>query len=170
MEVTVLKSKTPPPCERHCAVSMIIKSFKGRRDVEVHLFRPVGDAPQECGCDWSSLIGPLLPDAPCPPGSSRRVVLESFTEQERDRIINYLKEQYATRLKALRSQPLEFPVPDGLPALSDTGESKSIGLIRFERIPSYSLGIPLHGLYDLAQHPPIVDIADASDAVDAVEG
>ncbi|WP_022662696.1 hypothetical protein [Paucidesulfovibrio longus] len=168
MEVTVLTPETAPPCERCCAVSMIIKSFKGRRDVEVHLFRPVGNE-EEKRYDWSKLVGPLLPEAPCPPESSRKVILESFTVRERDRIINYLKEQYATRLKALRSRPLEFPVPGGLPALSDLDESKSIGLIRFERIPSYSLDIPLHGLYDLSQHPPIVDAVDAADAKDAVE-
>ncbi|MGE4293692.1 MAG: hypothetical protein AB7E32_15955 [Desulfovibrio sp.] len=161
MEVTVLNPETAPPCERCCAVSMIIKSFKGRRDVEVHLFRPVRDDDEPHGYDWSALVGPPLPGAPCPPESSRRVILESFSIQERDRIINYLKAQYPTRLKALHSRPLEFPVPGGLPALSDLDESKSMGLIRFERIPSYSLGIPLHGLYDLSQHPPMVDAKDA---------
>lgn len=164
MEVTVLHAETAPPCERCCAVSMVIKSFKGRRDVEVHLFRPSGDIPEADGYDWSRLVGPLLPGAPCPAGSSRRVILESFTIQERDRVLNYLKAQYATRLKALCARPLDFPVPDGLPALSTMEEGKSIGLIRFERIPSYSLDIPMHGLYDLSQHPPIVDAADAAEA------
>lgn len=160
MEIIVQTQETASPCERCCAVSMIIKSFKGRRNVEVHLFRPAWDEQEENNYNWNTLIGPQLPEAPCQPGSSRRVILESFTGQERDRIINYLKEQYATRLKTLRSQSLEFPVPDGLPALSDMTESKNIGLIRFERIPSYSLDLSLHGLYDLSQHRPIVDTVE----------
>jgi hypothetical protein len=157
MEVIVQSPEATPPCDRCCTVSMVIKSFKGRRNVEVHLFRPKWPQQEENDYNWNQVIGPLLPEAPCAPGSSRRVVMESFTLQERDRIINYLKAQYATRLNALRSLPLSFPVPDGLPALSDAGEGKSIGLIRFERIPSYSLSISMHGLYDLSRHPPIVE-------------
>ncbi|MEF2145903.1 MAG: hypothetical protein V3573_10690 [Desulfovibrionaceae bacterium] len=157
MEITVISPDSPPPCARCFALSMTIRSFKGRKDVEVHLFRPAWAPEEETALNWDNLIGPAPEQAPGPAGSSRRVVLESFTAEERDRILKYLKEQYATRLKALHSQPLEFPVPDGLPPLSDMGEGKSIGLIRFERIPSYSLDMALCGLYDLSQHPPIVD-------------
>lgn len=157
MKIEIIPPKTTPPCERCCTVSMTIKSFKGRRNVEVHLFRPDWPEQEEKQYQWESLIGPCLPEAPCPEGSSRRVIMESFTLQERDRIINYLKEQYATRLTGLRSLPLEFPVPDGLPALCDAEAGKNIGLIRFERIPSYALNLPMRGLFDLSQHPPIVE-------------
>jgi hypothetical protein len=158
MQIAIVNSEAGPPTPRAFALSMTIRSFKGRRDVEVHLFRHAWDPAEEAGHDWDRLIGPPLEaGGPADPATSRRVVLESFTAEERDRIVAFLMEQYATRLSAINSRPLDFPIPAGLPALSDMREGRAMGFVHFERIPSYTLGLPLRGFYDLDQHRPIVE-------------
>jgi hypothetical protein len=150
------------PIDRAYALSMTIKSFKGRRDVEVHLFRHSWDPEEEEAMDWDRLLAARnMGEAPEAAGS-RRVILESLTAAERNSIVDYLREHYASRLSAIDSGPIPFPVPVGLMALSEIGEGKTIGFIHFERIPHFTLGIPLRGFYDLSQHPPIVE-TDASE-------
>ncbi len=156
MDIRLVAPAAPLPLERAYALSMTIKSFKGRRDVEVHLFRHAWDPAEEGGCDWNALLGPTIEGAP-DPESSRKVILEAFTLQERNQIVSYLKEHYASRLAAIDSAPLAFPVPRGLPPLCSLAEGKSIGFIRFEKIPHYDLPVALRGLYDLSQHRPIVE-------------
>ena len=152
MDIIIIEPDTKPPAPFCHSVSMTIRSFKGRRDVDVHLYRCEWDAADETPLDWSAIIhGGSDED------SSKTVVMESFTTEERDRIVNYLKEQYSTRLTAINSAPLGFPVPAGLKGLSQIEAGKDIGFIDFMKIPSYSLGIPMRGLYDLNQHPPIVE-------------
>ncbi|MBU1610403.1 MAG: hypothetical protein KKC99_01025 [Proteobacteria bacterium] len=160
MQITIESSDTPLTGLRAYALTITIKSFKGRRGVDVHLFRPQWDPEEEEIYDWNMLIGDPMPGAPGDADSTRRMIMESFTEEERDRIVEFLKEQYSGRLDAITARPMEFPVPLGLPALSDMSEGKDIGFIRFDRIPSYSLDIPLSGLYDLARHEPLVDQDD----------
>ncbi|MDP3426535.1 MAG: hypothetical protein Q8S17_04060 [Humidesulfovibrio sp.] len=145
------------PIDRAYALSMTIKSFKGRRDVEVHLFRHVWDSEEEGAIDWDLLLAAKGMSEAEEAAGSRRVVLEALTADERDRIVDYLKEHYAGRLTGIVSMPIPFLVPVGLVALSDMSEGKTIGFIHFERIPHYNLGIALRGFYDLGQHPPIVE-------------
>lgn len=155
MEIDIISPSTDAPTRYAHTLSMTIRSFKGRRDVVVHLFRGCWDESIEAAENWESII---VGCQSCEsPDSSRNVVMEAFTEAERDHIINYLKEQYSTRLTVIRSVPLNFPVPAGLTGLSSVAPDKSVGVIEFEKIPSYSLDIPLHGLYDLGQHAPIVE-------------
>ncbi|WP_018125453.1 hypothetical protein [Desulfovibrio oxyclinae] len=153
MEITVIPPDSPLLIDRAWAIRMTIKSFKGRRNVEVHLFRPDWDSGEETSYDWQALVV----NSDDPEGQCRRLVLEAFTAQERDSIVEYLKERYSTRLSAITCMPLKFPVPEGLPALCSVDESKNVGFIRFEKIPAYDLGIPLRGLYNLDEHPPIVE-------------
>jgi hypothetical protein len=158
MELNIIEYDFPPQLERAFSLSMVIKSFKGRKDVEVHLFRPAWDKEEEEEMKWDSLLGsPMDPSLPATEEGSRKVLMESFTAGERDRIVEFLKRQYGERLAAISSYPLSFPVPRGLVALSDVPEGKSIGIIRFEKLPSYDLDIPLHGLFDLSQHEPIIE-------------
>lgn len=154
MDITITAPTTKPPTRYANSLSMTIKSFKGRRDVEVHLFRGNWDEAAEAREDWQAIIENS--DA-APQDSSKSVILESFTDDERDHIVDYLKRQYSTRLSAIRSTPLSFPVPAGLCGLSHCQADKNIGFIEFDKIPSYPLDIPLKGLYDLSQHPPIVE-------------
>ena len=158
MEINILSPAAPLPVQRSWVMSMTIRSFKGRRDVDVHLFRPSWSEDEEASLDAASLIGdPLTPDSTGDPSGSRRIILEAFTAQERDQLVAYLKEHYASRLTGLTCAPLDFPVPLGLTPLSAMDEGKSIGLIRFERIPHFQLPFAVRGLYDLSQHRPMVD-------------
>jgi hypothetical protein len=157
VEIEIIAPTSPLPIDRAHAVSMTIKSFKGRRDVEVHLFRHTWDPEEEEAIDWDKLLAAQgMSEAPEAAGS-RKVVLEALTAEERDQIVAYLKEHYTNRLSAITSGPIPFPIPLGLMALSDLSEGKSIGFIHFERIPHFNLGIALRGFYDLSQHPPIVE-------------
>lgn len=152
MDITIIEPTQTTPTPYIHSVSMVIRSFKGRRNVEVHLFRGAWDPDHESSEDWDSILASSDKNDP-----SRRMVMETFTTQERDRIVNYLKEQYSTRLTAIRSTPLTFPVPAGLPCLSSLEPGKDSGFIDFTRIPSYTLDIPMRGLYDLSRHKPLVD-------------
>jgi len=152
MDITIIESDTQPLAPFAHSLSMTIRSFKGRRDVEVHLFRSAWDQDQEEALDWTTIINEGTLD-----DSSKSLVMESFTTEERDRIVNYLKEQYSTRLTAIKSTPISFPVPSGLSGLSQITPGKTVGLIEFHKIPSYSLDLPIMGLYDLSQHKPIAE-------------
>lgn len=159
MEIEIIEpqSQYHLPIERAYALSMTIKSFKGRRDVEVHLFRSAWDPEEEDAIDWDKLLAAQgMSEAPEAAGS-RKVVLEALTREERDAVVAYLKDHYANRLSGIFSAPIPFPVPIGLMGLSEISEGKTIGFIHFERIPHYQLGVPLRGFYDLGQHPPIVE-------------
>ena len=156
MDITINTPASPLPCARAYSLSMVIRSFKGRRDVEVHLFRCRWDRREESETDFTGLVEHCTA-----PGSggpeSRKVVLESFTADERDLIVNYLKEQYSTRLTGIRSNPLSFPVPAGLAGFTEVLPGKDAGFIEFEKIPSYPLEFPLKGYFDLSRHLPLVD-------------
>jgi hypothetical protein len=158
MEINLYEAEGELPTNRAYALSMTIKSFKGRRDVEAHLFRPEWDQAEEASYNWDTLLGPPVDaSVPADPLSSRKVILESFTQAERDQLVLYLSEHYADRLEFIESAPLEFPVPMGLPALSDMAEGKGVGLIRFEKVPHFNLDFPVHALYDLSRHRPLVE-------------
>lgn len=157
IQIITAQFESQLPIDRAYALSMTVKSFKGRRDVEVHLFRSAWDPEEEEAMDWDKLLAAQnMGEAPEAAGS-RKLVLEALTRQERDAIVDYLKEHYAGRLSAINSAPIPFPVPIGLMGLTELSEGKSFGFIHFDRIPHYTLGIPLRGFYDLSQHPPIVE-------------
>lgn len=146
------------PIKRGYAVSMVIRSFKGRRSVEVHLFRPHWPVGDENEISWDNIFGsPAALDAVPDESKDRKIVLESFTREERDQVVDYLREHYSSRLESIFSSPMEFPVPSGLPPLSSISEGKDIGLIRFEVIPHFNLPFSLRGLYNLGAHRPLVE-------------
>lgn len=158
MELNIYTADKELPADRVYMLSMVIKSFKGRRDVEVHLFRPEF-APEEAQqYDWNKLLGdPVHPDLEVDLEKSKRILLESFTKDERDTIVEYLKERYANRLASIDSGPLDLPIPLGIPPLSSIPGGKTIGFIHFETIPNCTLPFTVHGFYDLAQHKPLVE-------------
>ncbi|RPI51027.1 MAG: hypothetical protein EHM49_07725 [Deltaproteobacteria bacterium] len=156
MRLNIITPQNELPVKRGYAISLIIKNLKGYKDVEVHLFRPEWDEDEAKSYDWLKLLGdPIDRNVPVDPISSRKILLESFTIEERDVIIDCMKERYATRLSAINSRPLDFPIPMGLIPLCEIPEDDDIGCIRFEEIPNYTLPFPVHGLYILSQHEPI---------------
>ncbi len=157
MQIDIIPPDKALPVERAYVLSMVIKTFKGRKDVEVHLFRPDLDPDQAEGYAWDELIEDTHhPDVQADFAAARKVLMEAFTEKERDLVIDYLKKRYVAKLESIASCAMNFPAPLGIPALSQMPEGKTIGFIRFEKIPNYTLPFPVHGLYDLAQHEPIV--------------
>ena len=161
MEIDVVPADFNLAVDRAWTVSMIIKSFKGRKDVNVHLFRPEW-APEEAEIyDWNALIGdPVEPDLPVSYESSRRILLEAFTEEERDALVEYIKTRYQDKVSEVHACALNIPVPLGLTALSELAEGKDIGFIHFDKIPNYTLPFPVRGFYDLSQHKPIIEGLD----------
>jgi hypothetical protein len=156
MKLNIITSQNELPVKKGYAISLIIKNLKGHKDVEVHLFLPEWDEKKAKSYDWSKLLGdPIDRNAPIDPVSSRKVLLESFTIEERDIILDYMKKRYLSRLYAINSRPLDFPIPMGLIPLSEIPEDDDIGCIRFEEIPNYTLPFPVHGLYILSQHEPV---------------
>lgn len=155
MDITINTPTCPLPFERAYSLSMIIRSFRGRRDVEVHLFRARWPREEE-STDFTGLLEHDSASGSDSP-ESRAVVLESFTADERDLIVNYLKQQYSTRLTAIRSNPLAFPVPTGLAGFTEIQPGKDAGFVEFEKIPSYPLDFPLKGYFDLNRHLPLAD-------------
>lgn len=157
MQTNIMEAERKAAIERVHAISIIIKSFKGRRDVEVHLFRPDYDEADLKLYDWDKVIGgPLEPETEYDKESSKRVLLEAFTAEERNKIVAYLKERYSDRISRIDACPLDLPIPAGLPPLSTYPEGKSIGFIRFDDLPNYPLDFRFRGLYDLSRHEPLV--------------
>ncbi|XPV74876.1 MAG: hypothetical protein ACNI27_09510 [Desulfovibrio sp.] len=156
MELNIRPSLLPLPTERAFVASMTIRSFKGRKNVEVHLFRPCWTPEEMEAMEWDNLLGEPVDPSYTDPESSKCVVMETFTKEERDQLIEYLKKHYSSRLVELNSSPMEFPVPVGLPALSSLPEGKTLGFIRFDKIPHFDLPFAVHGLYDLSCHEPII--------------
>jgi hypothetical protein len=156
MKLNIITSQNELPVKKGYMISLNIKNLKGHKDVEVHLFLPEWNEKEAKSYDWSKLLGdPIDRNAPVDPISSRKVLLESFTIEERDIILDYMKKRYVSRLSAINSRPLDFPIPLGLIPLSEIPEDDDIGCIRFEEIPNYTLPFPVHGLYILSQHEPI---------------
>ena len=156
MRLNIITSQNELPVKKGYMISLIIKKLKGHKYVEVHLFLPEWDENEAKSYDWSKLLGdPIDRNAPADPVSSRKVLLESFTLEERDIILDYIKKRYVSRLSAINSRPLDFPIPMGLIPLSEIPEDDDIGCIRFEEIPNYTIPFPVHGLYILSQHEPV---------------
>jgi hypothetical protein len=156
MKLNIITSQNELPVKKGYMISLIIKKLKGYKDVEVHLFLPEWDEKEAQSYDWLKLLGDSIDrNAPADPISSRKVLLESFTLEERDIIIDYMKKRYVSRLSTINSRPLDFPIPMGLIPLSEIPEDNDIGCIRFEEIPNYTLAFPVHGLYILSQHEPV---------------
>jgi len=155
MEYICDPNEPVPPVDRGYVVSMVVASFRGCEDVEVHLFKPIQDSAEAQGFDWQSLLGePIRPGQAVDSEGSRKVLLETFTAKERNQLVEYLQDRYASKLSAIKTSVLDFPIPLGLTALSDVDESGSLGKIHLNEVPNFSLNFQVHGLFDLSQHKP----------------
>ncbi len=156
MAIEIIQTQEKPQLDRGYVISIVIKNFKQHRNVDVHLFRPSWDPEEYQSYDWPEIIGNPLPGVEnIDPISSRKVLLETFTEEEKDAIVEYLAKRYETRLKRIRVGIIYLPIPLGLVALSEVEPQGDLGIIKFEEIPNYTLPFSFHGLYNLAKHPEI---------------
>ncbi|MFI3272404.1 MAG: hypothetical protein R3Y11_09940 [Pseudomonadota bacterium] len=161
---------------RH-VIALTIKTFKGRRQVELLLFKANPVARFIMGSDEAILAKlralPLVAAAPqagdaifdevepeviknANPDDALRSILESFTEAERDMVIDYVSKRYAASIEAIDACPLELPVPLGVRPLASLPEGKAMGFVHFERAQNYKLPFVLKGLYNLDQHEPMM--------------
>lgn len=158
MDLNIVAPDREPPVPRAYVLTMTIKSFKGRRNVDVHLYRADWKPDEMEQYEWGELLGGVEhPEAGIDPENSRKVLLEAFTTQERDQLLEYLRHRYGPKLESIASCAMSFPIPRGLAALSDVPEGKSVGRIRLDNVPNYNLPFAVHGLYDLNQHDPILE-------------
>ena len=157
MEVTIVPAEGTEACERAHAIIATIRTFKGRKNVDIHLFRHNINVEDGTPLPWDALIGdPVDPDQPGNPDDVKKMVLEMFTEAERDQIVQYLKNKYGQRLASVTCASVEYPVPLGVTPLSTIPEGKTMGFIRFDDVDNYSLPFAFRGFYDLAEHEPLV--------------
>ena len=105
MRLNIITSQNELPVKKGYMISLIIKKLKGHKYVEVHLFLPEWDENEAKSYDWSKLLGdPIDRNAPADPVSSRKVLLESFTLEERDMILDCI------RFEEIPNYTLPFPV------------------------------------------------------------
>ncbi|MCA1742861.1 MAG: hypothetical protein ABR542_00365 [Desulfonatronovibrio sp.] len=156
MDINIIPPEKSLPLDRAYIVNIVIKSFKGRKDVEVHLYRPEWDEAEEKKYDWDRILSQSLDSIREDLNKSKQVVMETYTLEERDQLVDYLEKRYSDRLKVINSVPLSFPVPAGLMPLSLMQENENHGRIKFDLVPNYTLNFPVHGFYDLSAHSPIL--------------
>ena len=158
MEHVIIAAPPFIQLERLYLIQATIKSFKGRRDVVVHLFRNDTDAKELDELRGMNLVG--QPDHETPEGATEenalRSVLEAFTAEEDNALLAYLEERYASHVTRVLVCPMDIPVPLGMVPFSSIPEGKTMGFIRFDAVPDYSLSFGVHGFYDLEAHEPLV--------------
>ncbi len=157
MEVHIAPATGSEPIERIHVISIIIRTFKGRRNVEAHLFRATADIDALTGYPWEHLIGkPSQADNLQSCEEAKRMIAEAFTPHERDMLLEYLQNRYGSYLKGISAGPLSLPIPWEVTALSSIPEGKTLGFIRFADAVGYPLPFAVKGFYDLAQHKPML--------------
>ena len=159
MDIDIVPADFNLPVDRAWTVSMVIKSFKGRKDVVVRLFRPTWLEREERTYDWPVLLAPESSGATVPE-CRRRVLLEAFTADERDTLVAALQSRYADKVSSVRACALTFPISRGASPLCELNEGKDAGCIHFERLPDWHLPFPVRGAFDLSQHLPIIEGLD----------
>ncbi len=158
MQPEIHTDSQTPPVDRGYAVSMVIKSFKGHADVEVHLFRPTWDDEEYGSYPWEELIGGAVSeDRPESPDNSKNVILETFSAEESRQLMEYLRKRYWEKLASIHCSVLDFPVPMDLTPLSGVQTTETIGRMDLDQIPNYPLDFPVKGIYDLSRHEVIDD-------------
>ncbi|GFM34129.1 hypothetical protein [Desulfovibrio subterraneus] len=156
MQTYIIPAEEGTPLDRVYSISITIRTFKGRRNVEAHVFRCDPDLAEAASYDWNTLVGP--PMDPANPGDVedvKRTLLETFTAEERDAVVSYLSRRYGSRIECITACPVELPIPLGVTPLSSITPGKTLGFIRFENVTDYPLPFAVRGFYDLTQHDPL---------------
>ncbi len=155
MEYRIIAASPFVELDRVYLIQIMLKSFKGRRDVIVYLFRANPDEQElEYLRGLEGLVGQA--DANTPEGASAEdvllSVLEAFTAEEGNTLLEYLDKKYDEHIKEVVVSPLELPIPLGMVPFSAIPEGKTLGFIRFDTVPEYNLPFKVHGFYDLDAH------------------
>lgn len=162
MEKNFLSAPPDAPLQRIYIMVATLRAFKGRRHVDVHIFRHGASEEELAALESLELVG--APDPSVPPealqGATReaalRCMLEAFTAEESRALLEYLEQRYAEHIEKITVCPLDLPVPLGVAPLAAIPEGKSTGFIRFDAVPNYPLSFTVRGFYDLAVHEPLL--------------
>lgn len=152
MQVKILEPNLAYGIERIFILNMSLYSFKGRKNLEVHLYRGAWEGQEKNAYPWESLL-----ESKDPLDSSKKIILEAFTREEIEQIIAYLKERYSSRIQEIIGAPLELPLPPGLIPFSDMPENENFGRIYLDKAPHYPLSFIVRGFYDLSSAEPLID-------------
>jgi hypothetical protein len=162
MEHVIIPAPPDAPLDRIYIVTLTMHTFKGRRNVEAHLFRAESDPAEMESLRNKGLVGKPCAeadDSQAPHGTeddALQTVLEAFTAEEGNLLLDYLKARYAEQIARVTVCPLELPVPLGVVPLSAIPEGKTMGFIRFDAVRDSPLPFAVRGFYDLDAHEPLV--------------
>ncbi len=154
MEYRIIAAAPFMELDRVYLIQATLKSFKGRRDVIVHLFRTDTNQDELVELRALDLVDKATNDTPegATPEDALLSVLEAFTADEGNQVLDYLKERYEEQITEVVVSPVEIPVPLGVVPFSAIPEGKTMGFIRFDGIADYKLPFKVHGFYDLDAH------------------
>lgn len=162
MEHVIIAAPYFEQLERIYIITATLKTFKGRRNVEVHLFRSNPDVAELKTLRAMNLVGeptnetPVGCNTPEAAEDALRTVLEAFTAEEGNLLLEYLDKRYADQFSKIVVCPLEVPVPLGVVPLSSIPTGKSMGFIDMSAIHDYPLPFAVQGFYDLDAHEPML--------------
>ena len=166
MEHVIIPAPPDAPLDRIYIITLTMHMFKGRRNVEAHLFRAGPDPAELKSLRDKGLVGKPCAeqdDSQLPLGTADdalQTVLEAFTAEEGNLLLDYLKERYADQILRVTVCPLELPIPLGVVPLSAIPEGKTMGFIRFDAVRDYPLPFAVRAFYDLDAHEPLVPEGD----------
>jgi len=162
MEHVIIPAPPDAQQDRIYIITLTLHTFKGRRNVEAHLFRLCSDPAELETLRNKGLVGKPCAETDAgelPHGTeddALQTVLEAFTAEEGNLLLDYLKERYADQILRVTVCPLELPVPLGVVPLSAIPEGKSMGFIRFDAVRDYPLPFAARAFYDLDAHEPLM--------------
>lgn len=158
MEHVIIAAPPFIPLDRVYLIQATLRTFKGRRDVVIHLFRSDPDAAELEALRTQDIVG--KPDRETPEGASAddalRSVLEAFTTDEGNALLAYLEKRYAEHITRVLVCPIDFPVPLGMVPFASIPEGHSMGFLHLDKVKDYDLPFAVRGFYDLEAHDPIV--------------
>ncbi len=154
MEYRIIAASPFMELDRAYLIQIMLKSFKGRRDVIVYLFRTDTNDKELEELRALGIVDEAKSDTP--EGASVEdallSVLEAFTPEEGNILLEYLDKRYGEHIKEVVASPIEIPIPLGVVPFSAIPEGKTMGFIRFDKVPEYDLPFNVHGFYDLEAH------------------
>ena len=162
MEHVIIPAPPNAQLDRIYIITLTMHTFKGRRHVEAHLFRGEPDPAELASLRNKGLVGKPYADQgdnQQPHGTeddALQTVLEAFTAEEGNLLLDYLKERYTNQILRVTVCPLELPIPLGVVPLSAIPEGKTMGFIRFDVVRDYPLPFAVRAFYDLDAHEPLV--------------
>ena len=159
MEFRIIAASPFVTLERVYLIQVSLKSFKGRRDVIVYLFRTDTNKEELKELEELDVVSPADDDTPenASKADALLSLLEAFTAEEGNLVLDYLKDRYDEQISEVVVSPVELPIPLGMVPFSAIPEGKTMGFIRFDAVADYSLPFIVHGFYDLDAHDALLD-------------